>query len=221
MKKNTKVLLTQKWWKENKAKTLKDKGGLGKVLGAFESAYKLAFAAKGTEQFKRLKVALKLCGALDVAAGKNAKACISKIHADTKHVLENSFLSEVADHRKRLLNVQKELVIKIAKMKITDVIKDKSYLVQYMAMAKKRLNQENINFILASKKKNAAVYNEYIKVGSPQEINIDHRLRAEFDTAFANGDIGNAPWSKAANICVGLIDLSDMGSNFTKHILGG
>lgn len=220
MKKNTKVLLTQKWWKDNKAKTLIGKGNLGKTLGAFESAFKLAIVAKGAERAKRLKTAISLCDALDEAAKKNAKACNSKIHADTLHVLKTSFPAEVDKHRKVLQKALKTMKQELTSLKVSDLLKDKTMLVLYMQMAKKNFTIENINFILAAKKKNAAVYDEFIKEYASQQINIDYDLRVEFDNAFRDGKLGSAPWSKAVNVCASLIMTNDLGAKFTKHVMG-
>ncbi len=219
MKKNAKVQLTQKWWKDNKPKSLIGKGNLGKTLGAFEGAFKLAMVSKGKEQAKRIKAALKLCDAVDAAAARNAKACVPKLHNETKYVLQNSFPAEVEKHRKALIKAYKALQQKLASMTAVQMMKDKTFLVLYMAMAKKRYVSENINFILAAKKKNAAVYEEFIKENAPQQINIDHALRVQFDKAMEAGTIGNAPWNKAVSACVALINNNDMGVKFSKFVL--
>jgi len=220
MKKNTKVKLTQKWWKDNKAKTLVGKGNLGKTLAAFEPALKLAVVSKGAEQAKRLKVAIKLCDALDAAAAKNAKACVPKLHTDTKFVLQNSFPAEVDKHRKLLVKQQQTLRKTLASLTAQQMLKDKTYLSLYVAMAKTRYNSENVNFIMHAKKKNAAIYDEYIKEGAPQQINIDGSLRIKFDDAMQNGDIGSAPWKQAVGVCVSLIQVNDMGLKFAKFVMG-
>lgn len=220
MKKNTKVVLTQKWWKDNKSKSLIGKGNLGKTLGAFEGAFKLAMVAKGMERGKRIKAALKLCDALDAAAAKNAKACVPKLHAETKYVLQNTFPAEVDKHRKALTKSYKELQQKLASMTAAEMLKDKTYRALYMAMAKKRYNDENILFILAASKKNAAVYDEFIKEGASKQINIDHSLRVQFDDAMRDGNIGSAPWKKAVDVCLSLIQVNDMGQRFAKFVLG-
>lgn len=220
MKKNTKVILTQKWWKDNKAKTLIGKGNLGKTLGAFESAFKLAIVSKGAERAKRLKVAIKLCDALDEAAKKNAKACNAKLHADTLHVLKNSFPAEVDKHRKILVKSYKGMQQELMSIKVSDLLKDKTMLVLYMQLAKKNYTIENINFILSAKKKNAAVYNEFIKEGASQQINIDYDLRVQFDNAFRDGSLGSAPWGKAVTVCSSLISTNDLGAKFTKFVMG-
>ena len=221
MKKNTKVKLTQKWWKDNKAKSFVGKGKLGKTLAAFEPALKLAVVSKGAEQGKRLKAALKLCDALDVAAATNAKACVSKLHADTKYVLQNSFPAEVEKHRKLLQNQYKALRKEYESMTVLKMLKDKTALALYVAMAKKRFNDENIYFIMNAKKKNQAVYDEYIKESAPKQINIDASLRGQFDNAAAQGNLSAAPWKKAVGECMKLIQDNDMGSRFANFVMDG
>ena len=220
MKKNTKVDLTRKWWKDNKAKTLVDKGNLDKALAAFEPAFKLSQAAKGTEKIKRMKVALSLCDALDAAAQKNAKACVSKLHSDTKYVLQNSFPAEVAKYRKTLQNQYKALRKEYVSMTAQQLLKDKTALTLYIAMAKKRYCDENIYFIMNAKKKNQAVYDEYIKESAPKQINIDASLRVQFDQAAQQGNLSAAPWKKAVGECLKLIQDNDMGPKFAKFVFG-
>ncbi|MCF6272651.1 MAG: hypothetical protein L3J37_05580 [Rhodobacteraceae bacterium] len=220
MERNTKVILTQKWWKENKPKTLTGKGNLGETLKNFEGALTSTTVAKGQEQGVRLKVAQALCDALDTAAARNAKACLPKAHAETKFVLQNTFPPEVEKHRKLLDKKYKDLKKKLLALTAEQMVNDRTYRVLYMAMAKKHYNDKNINFVLEADGKNAAIYEKYIKSGAPQQINIDHSLRARFDDAMRDGKIGNAPWSKAVKACLGLINSNDMGPKFAKFVLG-
>ena len=67
MKKDAKVLLTEKWWNDNKAKTLPDKAGLGKALKPIEGAMKLAAVSKGGAKAASIKAASEALAAAEDA----------------------------------------------------------------------------------------------------------------------------------------------------------
>ena len=84
MKKNAVPEISQKWWSKNKPITLKATG-LGKKLGAYETALKSFEAAKTPEEITttysivETMIGTDLPGAVDTAKQK----CNAKLHADT------------------------------------------------------------------------------------------------------------------------------------------
>ncbi len=224
MKKNTPVKLTEKWWKDNKAKSLVDKGKLDKALKAFEPAFKLAAVAKGQEKAQRIATALSALDDVEAAAAKTTKACVPKLHSDTKHVLKNTLPVEAEKHRKLLLKIRKDLESSLIGIKLKDLIKDRTLLPIYVKYAKKRLNDENINFILAAmKKQDAAVYNEFIVLGGRQELNIDESVRQKFAKAHSAGDVSKGPWAKLIKEIALSIEQNDLShkDKFAKFVMDG
>ncbi len=220
MEKTTKVVLSEKWWKDNKAKTLPEKG-LGKALGKLEAITKLAAVAKGAEKAKSLKAVLAVCDEVDKAAAATIKACKKKLHDETKFVLENAFKSAMAKVRKDYMSEYAALEKKIKALTMTDILKDRTYRVLFQQYSKKRYVEENINFLMAAAKKDDKVYKEFIKEGAPQQINIDGPVRTAFDEAFAKGDVKKGPWPKAIAAIINLITINDLNSRkFANFVLG-
>ena len=157
---------------------------------------------------------------METAATKTAGACLPKIHSETKHVLKNTFPTAVDAAKKDLKDEWKDFETKLKKLKVDDVLTDRTWKVLFQQYAKKRLIEENVNFLINYSKKDASIYNEYIAVGSRQEINIDHALRVEFDTAEQNGQLRGAPWDKAANAIKTLLSTNDLSTGkFADFVL--
>ncbi|MBL4806383.1 MAG: hypothetical protein JKY31_03745 [Rhodobacteraceae bacterium] len=219
MKNNVKVVLTQKWWKDNKAKTLSDKANLGKLLAAFEPAYKLVFVAKGPVQLKRANDLLVLCKALDVAADKNAKAC-GKFQKETMEILKKAFPAEVKVHRKKIEGVLKDLKAQYSNPKVADMLKDRTMRSAYLQYAAGNYTDESIKFLMVASKKTDAVYQEFIKDGAPQQINIPGKVRIPFDKAFAAGNIATAPWKGAVSEIIRMLQNEEMKKFGTWFLAG-
>ena len=197
MEKNTKVVLTEKWWNDNKAKTLVDKGNVGKTLKLAEGAFKLAFVAKGKELVKQVNAALGICEALDKAALSTAGACLPKVHGDTAFVLKNTFKAEVEKHRKLLSKHLADYQSEIKKITIHEIVKDKTLMVAFIQFAAKSHFDHEPRFVISAVKKSADIYKQFIEAGSKDEINISGSLRSEFKKFFDKGEIQKAPWDKA------------------------
>jgi len=105
-------------------------------------------------------------------------------------------------------------------LKPLDVMKDKTMRVAFMQYAATRHVSENPNFMLAVGKKDMGVYNEFIKDGSSQQINISNSLHKEFDVAADANNIGAAPWKNAIAEVVGLMATNDMAP-FAQYMMTG
>jgi len=220
MKKDAKVLLTEKWWNDNKAKTLPDKAGLGKALKPIEGAMKLAAVSKGGAKAASIKAASEALAAAEDAAAKTAKNCIKGVHGDTAHVLTKTFPAKVKEYQSMLDKMLTSLNKELNALTPIAVMKDKTLRVAFMQYAKARFVSENPNFLLVASKKDAGVYNEFIRAGASQQINISNALRSKFDEAMANNDLANAPWKKAIDEVITLMASNDIGP-FAKYILEG
>gem|GEM_PF-5420894 len=128
----------------------------------------------------------------------------------------------MAKARKGFVTEYAALEKKIGALTMPDILKDRSYRVLYQQYAKKRLVEENINFLLAAGKKDNKVYEEFIQAGAPQEINIDASLRKLFDDAYGRNEIGKAPWPKVVKAIIHLCTINDLGQagKFPNFVLG-
>ncbi len=209
----TKVELTEKWWKENGAKTLPDKG-LGKALGRLEASLKIRVKpSELTLWIDKIEAPIKACDDVEKAAAATINACKKGLHDETKHVLQKTFQAELKKFRKEH---EKEALLglksTIGKLQVDDIFVSKDNLKLFQLYAKKNLITEVVDFVLDSKKMNEKVYKEYIEEGSPQEINIDSKLRDEFKEAYENKKLGSAPWKKAVIKVGGSIKNDHLGS---------
>ncbi|GMG84324.1 hypothetical protein LNKW23_35390 [Paralimibaculum aggregatum] len=107
MKANAKPELEQKWWRKNKAKTLKSTG-FGKVLGEYETALKdfETWPANGAEKAYETAVAL-LSKRLPSAADAAIKACNARLHKDTVACLETYRKKTFPEELKRIQAIRK------------------------------------------------------------------------------------------------------------------
>jgi hypothetical protein len=196
MDKNTKVTLTEKWWKDNKAKTLPDKGNLAAALKAFEAAYKEQ-SKGGPMCYKPIKDALDACDDLDKAASQTASKCVPGLHGESKHVLTRTFTAEVDRIRKELtksLNYQDGV---IQSLNYRTIKKSKVYWQIFEKHAKKEFAMDSINFLEEVGSKNyQKLYYKFIDNNAPEQINIPSKLKKKFDEALSLNVIQAAPWDE-------------------------
>lgn len=191
MEMNTKVILTAKWWTDNKAKTLKDKGKLEQALKNYGKVAKSWGGAKGEVLMKALMNILASLDALDKAADTNIKACVKGVHNETKHVLSGAFKKDVEAERKQFIKRKKDLLKEAGSLTFKKIYGDMSWRVLFLQFAKKVYISENINFLIAveaEKKKNKKTYEMFIKLGAKQELNLSKKTRDNFKNAFEKGD---------------------------------
>lgn len=214
MQKTTKVELTEAWWKKNKAKTLVDKGNLGKALKAYETAAKQIPSAKGGDRFRRLFEALAACDAMLAAADKTAKACLPKLHDDTQHVLQKTFPTEVKDTRKALEKAVDRIHANISSMSLKQVLADKPLRDEFYAMLKARFEENSLEFLKECPKKDADVVKRFILNSAPQQVNLSSNTIKTFEKALQEGTLDQAPWEDARKECVNslLYHLQDFGT---------
>lgn len=221
MEKNTPVKLTNKWWTDNKAKTLKDKGKLGDALKKYETATK-ELGSKGRFRAEALCASYAACTVLLKAAKTNASACTNNIHDETCHVMKNSFKTAVTARQKELKTAWEAMRKTIMKMQFDAIYKDKTYRVLLVQRAKENGETNNLNCYLAlQKKKDQATYDMYIKPSSGgQSANIKGSLRKEFHKAADEGKLDKAPWAKVKDFVRGQVYANLLGADFATYVMG-
>ena len=217
MEKNTKVKLTEKWWKDNKAKTLRDSANLGAALKAFEKVCDQALKAKGMEALPLLRDALDACDDLDARAKQTAGNCVAKLHGESKHVLTNTFPAEVDSERKALKKAQKSIKKDIEDLSIEKIMKDRVYFLLFSKFLKKNGKIDHLDYLVQYKKKNDYIYNNFIKKGAKMDIPADE-FRKDFDDAYANGKLKDAPWEDLADIVKYHLEATRL-ERFTEDLL--
>lgn len=221
MEKNTPVKLTAKWWVDNKATTLKDKGKLADALKKFESSTK-GLLAKGQLKAKALNESFAACKAMLKAAQTNAKACAKNVHDETCYVLKNTFKTAVESRQKELKTTWETMRKAITKMSFETAYKDKTYRVLLVQRAKKCGETNNLNLYIAlQKKKNQETFEKYIKPFSGGEsANIKGALRKEFHKFAAEGKLDKAPWGKLVDFVRGQVYANLLGIDFAVYVMG-
>jgi hypothetical protein len=220
MEKNTKVQLTKKWWDDNKATTLKDKGKLGEALATFEKAQKLAAASKGSAKAKAMKAANAACEAMLKAADTNQKNCTKKIHDETQHILKNGFETAVETVQKDLKKSWEAMRTDLKNKKPAEVFKDRTLRVELHKQMKANFDLKHMDFIMSVSKRNMEVYDTFISRSSNTQVNVIRKTRDAFQQAAESGNIANAPWKKATEEVLTRIQQTYLGIQFANSLMG-
>lgn len=202
MDKGIKVKLTEKWWNDNKPKTLPDKG-LGKALKDFDTLWTAAGTMKGPKAVIVIDKALTQAETVRAKAKATAAACVKKLHDDTKHVLTKTFVTELDKAVKELAAMKTKLDAEIETLDWKKVLADRTLMTLFHEYCDKKMHSgESTSFLIEYKKKDRSIYDKYIVKGGAFEINISSRLRDQFHAHAAAGTLKDAPWGEAARECV-------------------
>jgi len=205
MDKGTKVKLTEKWWNDNKPKTLPEKG-LGKALKDFDTLCTAAGSMKGPKALQIIDKALAQGKKVEAAARATAGACVKKLHDDTKHVLTKTFPVELAKAVKTLEAMKAKLDSEVETLSLKKVLGDRTLMALFHEYCDNNMHcGENTAFLMAYKKSDRSVYDNYVAKGSKFEINISDSLRKKFDVHAEAGTLKDAPWDDAAKECAGMV----------------
>lgn len=197
---NAKVELTEKWWKANKAGTLKDSAKFGPALKAYEDALKSVAVAKGPARAQGLGTLKMAVTALEAARVKTSKNC-GILHGDTQKVLDKQYKKAISDATSEADKLLKKFDDKLAKLTSKDVMGDRTLRTMWLQYTDDPWLIEYHDWaveVFMGGKRNEASYRKFIPDGAPRQINIDSKLRQSFDDVAAqNGDLtDDGLWDK-------------------------
>jgi hypothetical protein len=205
--------LSASWWLKNKAKTL-----LGTDLEKYLAAYEKPFTEwkKKLDETDPLKKANEALKKLPDAVKATIAKCNPTLHKETIECLKK--FDPLIKLQQKNINAELQRRSQIAAYKIENCLNG-PFKDRFNEFGKKRFNEENLTYLntMKGKKGDRATFDEFIAVGSKNELNIDDTLRKQFfapgskDQKTPRVDLDKAPWDKVYAEVLGMVTQNLLG----------